>query len=149
MLITARNGVRLGAIVLGIVFASFPIQRSNAQQRGYTWRNVLQSGEPVSPARTHEFAVFHAQNTTADSFNFDEITAGGEDEWTFPSENETVSLKDEIQQLGDYNISDADNFSVKLVQENRTWANKGDRPYYYIENRVAPYYSIKTRVYDY
>ena len=91
----------------------------------------------------------HAQSTTADSFNFEEISVGDQNGWNFSSKNETASLRDEIQQLGEYNISNADNFNVKLVQENRTWANKGDRPYYYIENKIAPYYFIKTRVYDY
>ena len=119
MLTTTKNQVRLSAIVLGIVFASFPVLKSEAQ------------------------------DTTAESFSFDSIIVGNEEGWQFPSENETVSLQDEIKELGDYSVSDADNFRIELIQQNTTLVNQGDRPTYYIENRIAPYYSIETQIYDY
>ena len=118
-MLTTKIAQSLGAIAIGISIINFPILKANAQ------------------------------STTADSFNFEEISIGDETSWNFSSKDETASLRDEIQQLGNYNISSANDFDVKLVQENRTWANKNQRPYYYIENKVAPYYFIRTRVYDY
>lgn len=119
MVNTAKAAMRLGTIAIGLFVVNLPTAQTNAQ------------------------------STTADSFNFEEISIGDETSWNFSSEDETASLRDEIQNLGEYSISDADNFNVRLVQKNRTWADKNLPPYYYIENRIAPYYFIKTRVYDY
>ena len=135
MLTTVQAATHISAIAIGFLAVNLPVAQTNAQQLDYTWRN--------------KFAVSQAQSTTADSFNFEEISVGDETSWNFSSKDETASLRDEIQQLGEYNISDTDNFNVKLIQENRTWANKGDRPYYYIENRIAPYYSVETQIYGY
>ena len=118
-MLTTRVARSLSAIAIGISIINFPMLKTNAQ------------------------------STTADSFNFEEISIGDDSGWNFSSEDETASLRDEIQNLGEYNISDTNNFNVKLVQENPAWANKTGRPYYYIENRIAPYYFIRTRVYDY
>lgn len=120
MLTTAKTAMHLSAIAIGIVIINFPILQTNAQ------------------------------STTADSFNFEAISVGEGSSWNFSSKDETASLQDEIQNLGEYSISsDADNFNVRLVQENRVFPNRTNRPYYYIENRIAPYYFIKTRIYDY
>lgn len=119
MLTTTRAAMRLSAIGIGIIVINFP----------------------TLPIR--------AQSTTAESFNFEEISVGGEDNWDFPSENETASIRDELQQLGEYNISGAENFDLKLIQRNRRGGIRSNRPNYFIENGVAPYYSIKTRIYGY
>ena len=120
MLINTKAAIHWGSIVLGIIVVNFPILPSNAQ------------------------------STTADSFNFEDISAGEESNWNFSSEDETASMRDNLKELGEYNISGSENFDVRLIEGSRRGANKNDRPnYYYIENRVDPYYTIKTRVFDY
>lgn len=79
-----------------------------------------------------------AQSRTADSFNFEEIGIGQEN-WSFESENETVSLEDEIEELPEYDLSNSADFEVELTEENKRWGNRGD----------GRDYSITTDVYDY
>ena len=119
MFAITKNIVRLGAVALGIISISFSPQISKAQ------------------------------NTTADSFNFDDIAVEREDGWQFTSENETISLQDEIQELGEYRVSGAENFDVKLIQGNRRGGSSSDFPSYSVEDKASPYYSIKTEIYDY
>ncbi len=96
----------------------------------------------------------YAQSTTADSFNFEELSAGGEGGWNFSSENETVSIKDDLRQLGDYDISGVESFNIRLTPRNRRrlgigrWANKGDRPYYSLDNRILPFDYRGNIIYD-
>lgn len=122
MLTTANRAIYLSAIALGTIVVNFSTLPSNAQ------------------------------STTADSFNFDEISAGGKGSWNFSSEDETVSIRNNLKELREYDISGVENFDVRLIQRrnwrNRRWGNQGDR-YYYIENRIFPYYPIRGRIYNY
>lgn len=96
----------------------------------------------------------NAQSTTADSFNFDEISAGDESSWNFSSEDETASIQDNLKELREYDVSGVENFDVRLIQRNRRRlgnrrrGNRGDR-YYSIENRIFPYYPMENRIYNY
>ena len=138
---TTAKTIYIGTIVIGIIAASFSTLPASAQQRDYTWRN--------------KFAESLAQSTTADSFNFDELSAGGKGNWNFSSEDETRSIRDNLKQLGEYDISGAENFNIRLTRQNRRrlgigrWANKGDRPYYSIDNGFYPYYFKENRIYNY
>ena len=97
----------------------------------------------------------NAQSRTADSFNFDEISVGDESNWNFSSENETVSIQDNLKELREYDISDRENFDVRLIRERRrrlgikNWGNRGYRNYYSIENGIFPYYFPANRNYNY
>lgn len=90
----------------------------------------------------------NTQSRTADSFSFDELEAGGREDWNFPSENETVSIKDDIKQLEneDYDVSGREHFDIRLTRNARRrlrrgrWANKGDVPVYRLHDRIFPYY---------
>ena len=121
MLTTAKSAIHLSAIVLGTIVVNFSALPSNAQ------------------------------STTADSFNFEEITVGDEDNWNFSSEDETVSIRDNLKELREYDISGVEYFDVRSIQRrnwrNRRGGNQGDR-YYYIENRIFPYYPIRDRIYN-
>ena len=123
MLTTAKSAIHLSAIALGIIVVNFSTLPSNAQ------------------------------STTADSFNFEEISAGGKGSWSFSSEDETVSVDNNLKQLNEYDISGVENFDVRSIQRrnwrNRRGGNQGDRPYYSIENRIFPYYPIRNRIYNY
>ena len=96
-----------------------------------------------------------SQSTTADSFNFDELDAGGKGNWNFTSEDETRSIGDNLQQLGEYDLSGVENFNIRLTRQSRRrlgigrWANKGDRPYYSIDNGFYPYFFRENRRYNY
>ena len=96
-----------------------------------------------------------SQSTTADSFNFDELDAGGKGNWNFTSEDETRSIRDNLQQLGEYDISGVENFNIRLTRQSRRrlgigrWANRGDRPYYSVGDGFYPYYFYENRRYNY
>lgn len=122
MLTTAKSAIYTSAVALGIIVVNLPTSPSNAQ------------------------------STTADSFNFEEISAGGKGSWNFSSEDETASILDNLGQLKEYDISGVENFDVRSIQRknwrNRRGGNQGDR-YYSIENRVFPYYPVRNRIYNY
>lgn len=120
MLTTAKSAIHLSAVALGIIVVNLSILPSNAQ------------------------------STTADSFNFDKISAGGKGSWSFSSEDETASIRDDLKQLKEYDISGVENFDIRAIQRrnwrNRRGGNQGDR-YYYIENRIFPDYFMRDRIY--
>ena len=97
----------------------------------------------------------HSQSRTADSFNFDELSAGGKGSWDFLSEDETLSIRDDLNNLKEYDISGRRNFDIRVVRENRRhlgirrWGNQGDRSYYSIGDGFNPYYFRDNRIYDY
>lgn len=123
MLNTAKGVIQLSAIALGIIVVNLPTLPGNTQ------------------------------STTADSFNFEEISAGGKGSWNFSSESETASIRDNLKELGEYDISGVENFDIRLIQRrnwrNRRGGNQGDRPYYFVEDRIFPYYPQSTRIYNY
>lgn len=125
MLTTAKSAIYSGAIAFGTIVASFYTLPSNAQ------------------------------STTAESFNFEKITVGNENNWNFSSEDETVSIRNNLKQLEEYNISGVENFDVRLIQANRRrlrnppWGNRGYRPYYSLEDRIFPYFPVESRIYNY
>ena len=96
----------------------------------------------------------NAQSRTADSFNFDEITAGGKGNWNFSSEDETVSIQNNLNQLRKYDISVNENYDIRVIRENRRrlgikrWGNRGDRSYYSIDDGLYPYYFRENRIYN-
>ena len=97
----------------------------------------------------------HSQSKTADSFNFDELSAGGRGNWNFSSEDETVSIRDDLNQLKEYDISGIENFDIRVIRERRRrlgikrWGNRGDRSLYFIDDGLYPYYFRENRIYNY
>ena len=80
----------------------------------------------------------NAQTNTTDDFNFEEIGLE-ESNWTFESENETISVQDDIERLEEYGISDLNDSDVRLIEEDRRAGNKRGRSYYSIEADVYNY----------
>ena len=66
MLTTAKKAIYLSAIAIGSIVVNFSMQPSNAQ------------------------------STSADSFNFEEITVGDENNWNFSSVDETISIRNNL-----------------------------------------------------
>lgn len=93
-----------------------------------------------------------AQSTTAESFNFEEISIGDERGWNFSSEDEKVSLQDDLKKLGEYDISGTEHFDVQLIEERRRrlgikrWGNRGDRSVYSVGDGRYPYYFREHRI---
>ena len=84
----------------------------------------------------------HAQTRTLNNTMFDNIEAG-EEGWNFISEEETISIQDNLNQLEDYSIINSNSDSdLRLIEQNRRWSKQGERPNY-------PDYSLETDVYDY
>lgn len=81
-----------------------------------------------------------AQTITADAQKLEDIEAEEDVNWSFPSEEESISVKDEIEELGEYNLSESDSATdIESTEENREWGNRGD-----VENN-----SLEVEVYDY
>ena len=122
MLTTAKKAIHLSAMVLASIVVNFPTLPSNAQ------------------------------STTAESFNFEEITVGDDNNWNFDSVDETLSIRNNLQELREYDISGVEYFDARSIQR-RNWRNQrggndADR-YFDLENRIFPYYPIRDRIYNY
>lgn len=122
MLATAKKAIYLSAIAIGSIVVNFSMQPSNAQ------------------------------STSADSFNFEEITVGDENNWNFSGVDKTISIRNNLTQLKEYDISGVEYFDVRSIQR-RNWRNQrggnnGDR-YYHIDNRIFPYYPVRNGIYNY
>ena len=83
----------------------------------------------------------HAQTSTVDGSSILEGVETGEDlDWSFTSEDEPISVKDDIKELEDYSLSGSDSETdLELIEEERKWGNRGD-----VED-----YSVEVEVYDY
>lgn len=81
----------------------------------------------------------NAQTSTSEHDFLEDIKAGNNGDWNFSSENESISIKDNINKLEEYNFSEVDSIDVQLTEENRRWGNRGR----------AKDYSIEAEIYDY
>lgn len=60
--------------------------------------------------------------------------------WTFTSENEPISVKDDIRELQTYSISDDDeDLGLELEEDDPKWGNRGDVDDYTFEVEVYDY----------
>ena len=85
------------------------------------------------------FSLSVGAQTDPNTFEFDKIEVGEDTDWEFKSENESVSVQDDLENLKEYSISGSDDSEVRLTEEERRWGNRGD----------GREYSIETEVYDY
>lgn len=60
-------------------------------------------------------------------------------DWTFTSENEPITVEDDIRELKTYSLSEDEDTDLQLEEEDRKWGNRGD-----IED-----YTFEVEVYDY
>ena len=61
-------------------------------------------------------------------------------DWTFSSENESISIKDDLEELEEYSISEpSTETDLEIPEEAPKWVNRGD-----VED-----YSLEVEVYDY
>ncbi len=110
MLITNKTTTRIGAIALGIIAASF-----------------------IS-------LPLKAQTNTSEADLFEDIQAGENINWSYSSEDETISIQNSLEELGEYNVSDsAEDVGVQLREEERRWGNRGDAKNYYLEAEIYNY----------
>lgn len=73
------------------------------------------------------------------SFEFDKIEVGEETGWEFKSENEPISVQDDLKDIQEYSLSDSEDNDVQLLREERRWGNRGDVRDYSIETEVYGY----------
>ena len=81
----------------------------------------------------------NAQSNPSESFNFEQIDAEKDSNFYFISEDETTSIKDNLQELREYDISDTEDGDVRLIEENQQWGNVGDKPDYKIRTGIYSY----------
>lgn len=81
----------------------------------------------------------NAQTNTSENFNFENIEAEQDDGWSFTSEDETISVQDELGELESYSIDESTDKEVRLVEEDGRWGNRGKKPDYSIEADIFDY----------
>lgn len=85
----------------------------------------------------------NAQTTPTDnSSNLENIMLEDDFDWSFSSEDEAITVKDDIKELedGEYSISEENpDRDLGLVEEDKKWGNTGD-----VESK-----SFEIEVYDY
>ncbi|MEL6580939.1 MAG: hypothetical protein AAFQ14_14420 [Cyanobacteria bacterium J06621_12] len=86
------------------------------------------------------FAV-DAQTRSSDSFEFEQLQTGKNANWSFSSEDETISIQDNLLELNEISISDSDGADVRLIDENNNqpWGNRGDKEAYSFEAEIYDY----------
>lgn len=80
-----------------------------------------------------------AQTETSENFSFEQIGVDEEVEFNFVGENETTSVRDELEQLEEYSISESDDFDGKLIEENKNRANRGAQSRYKLQTDIYNY----------
>lgn len=76
----------------------------------------------------------NAQDKTSGYRFLQDIETGTNVDWSFSSEDEPLSVKDDIKELEDYSLSDSDaEADMQLIEEDRRWGNRGDVEDYSIE----------------
>ncbi|MEM6611961.1 MAG: hypothetical protein AAF652_06850 [Cyanobacteria bacterium P01_C01_bin.72] len=85
--------------------------------------------------------VVNAQIRSSDSFNFEQLQTGENLNWSFSSEDETISIQDNLLELEEISISEPEDFNIRLVDENdyKPWGNTGDKEAYSFEAEVYEY----------
>lgn len=66
----------------------------------------------------------NAQTNRSDSDLLRNIQIGQDKDWNFPSETESISVQDDLQELGEYSISEPE---PELVEREEKWGNAGDK----------------------
>ena len=68
----------------------------------------------------------NAQTGTLKDTLFQNIEAG-KDGWNFISEEETISIQNNLQEFGDYSISNSTfDSDIRLTEEDKRWGNHGE-----------------------
>ena len=80
-----------------------------------------------------------AQLETSEDVSLEDLEVKEEENWSFSSEDETISIQNNLQELGEYNISTPYDSDLRLTEEERRWGNRGDRPDYTLETEVYNY----------
>jgi hypothetical protein len=79
-------------------------------------------------------------NITKDGSSLENIEADENLNWGFTSEDESISVQDDLRELETYSISDEDDgTNLRLTEENSRWGNRGD----------VDDYTFDVEVYDY
>ena len=107
----------------------------------YTMFNIYQKMVGVNAiALTLLAGIFVMPLNAQDTVLGEDIEAEENLNWTFTSENEPITVEDDIRELKTYSLSDEDeDIELQLEEEDRKWGNRGD-----IED-----YTFEVEVYDY
>lgn len=106
---TIKTTVRLSAIALGIIIVNI-----------------------------YSFPL-NAQTDASEEVLLENLEVEEEGSWSFSSEDETISIQDNLEKLGEYDISTPHDSDWRLTEEERRWGNRGDRPDYTLETEVYNY----------
>lgn len=63
----------------------------------------------------------------AQTNSFQNIETETSTDWSFPSEAESISIKDDLKELEGYSISESElEENIELKEDDRKWGNRGD-----------------------
>lgn len=110
----------------------------------FTTRNTLCCSAIALGLMTVNMGLLHAQAEsetieTTENISFEDIEAGNNGRWNFSSEDEAISIEDNLQELKEYDISTPYDSDWRLTEEERRWGNMGNRPDYTLETEIYNY----------
>ncbi len=81
----------------------------------------------------------NAQTKISQSGYLEDIQAGKDEEWNFSGVDESLSIEDEIQELGEYRISEPQLLDLEATVENNKWGDERFIERYYLEAEIYEY----------
>ena len=120
----------------------------NSLPMSITIKTALSLGAIALGITTANYSLpLNAQTDSSEEFSFEDIQAGKDGSWNFSSEDETISIQDNLRQLNqevkakEYDISYPYDSDLRLIEEERRWdnTNTGNRPDYILETDIYDY----------
>lgn len=120
----------------------------NSLPMSITIKTALSLGAIALGITTANYSLpLNAQTDSSKEFSFEDIQAGKDGSWNFSSEDETISIQDNLRQLNqevkakEYDISYPYDSDLRLIEEERRWdnTNTGNQPDYILETDIYDY----------
>ena len=80
-----------------------------------------------------------AQTNNLEAETINNLRVKSNTDWNFPSENESVSVADDLKELDEYNISESDLPDIRLIEHKRKWSNQLNYQRYSLEGALYDY----------
>lgn len=117
----------------------------NSLAMSITIKTALSFGAIALGITTVNYSLpLNAQTDSSEEFSFEDIQAGKDGSWNFSSEDETISIQDNLRQLNqevkdrESEISYPYDSDFRLIEEDRRWynTNTGNGPEYILETDI-------------
>ncbi len=80
-----------------------------------------------------------AQTNSLESETINNLKIQSDTDWNFSSEDESISVADDLKELDKYNISESDLPDIQLIKHKRRWSNHLNYRRYSLEGALYDY----------